>query len=68
MQIPTAQQWMEPGNSMEELGKGWRAPKEIGIPQEDPQNRLTRTLAGSHSLNCQPKSVHGLDLGQPAYM
>lgn len=68
MQIPTAQQWMEPGNSLGELEKGWRAPKEIGIPQEEPQDRLTRTLADSHSLNCQPKSVHELDLSHPAYI
>jgi hypothetical protein len=53
------------GTLMEELGKGLRAPKEIGTPQEEQQSQLTWTLGGSQRLSHQSKSIHGLDLDPP---
>jgi hypothetical protein len=37
----------------------------IGTLQDDQQSQLTWILGGSQRLNHQPKSIHGLDLGNP---
>lgn len=50
---------------MEEQEGGLWPLRGVGTPQEDQQ---TWTLGDSHSLNHQPKNIHGLDLRLPAYM
>lgn len=48
---------------MEELGEGLKDLEEMLTLHEDQQSQLTLNLEGSHSLNHQPKSIQGLDLG-----
>ena len=50
------------------LGKeGLKNPERPRTPQENLQSQLTWAHRGSQRLNCQPESVHGMDLG-PLYI
>ena len=52
---------MELGESYGRVGGRIEGQEEDRDATEDQQNQITWTLGGSQRLNCQPKSIHGLD-------
>jgi hypothetical protein len=51
------------GNPVGEGGEGLKGPKGSSIPQESLQNQLTWAQRGLWKLNCQPESMHRMELG-----
>ena len=58
---PNIKQSLE--NPVEERKEGRQEPKRSRTLQENLQSQLTWVHRGSQRLNCQPESIHGIDLG-----
>jgi hypothetical protein len=67
MQIPTAKQWMELGDSYGRIGGMISGPKGDKNSTEKPES-TNLDLRGSQILNHQTNNIHRLDLGLSAHM
>jgi hypothetical protein len=68
MQIPTAKQWMELGDSYGRLGGRIVGPEGDRNSTGKPTESTNQGPWGSQRLTYQPKNIYGLNLDLPEHM